>query len=621
MVMAASFSSKEDEIKVLQAQLQERDKTIIQQTVMLQSLQVTVSDLKQTIEWLREDLKELKGEAKGKKDFKEKGKDKGNKHVLKDSFQAPAPFVPKTMLAEPEWQQVKRKEKKKLTKEETQVQLRREDWPVPIIEHEAFGDGREGIAIVSQTMGETLLSQMKYCRGQMAVLTNKFIAGADSRQLEVQVRKPDGTTNVHVKYLTNLGDREVAPLQERKSEMEACTFQVENKTRRVVIQLHERYADKGLYSAARKQPRSAFVNWFKDEGVQDCLMHLSNPFVKQALDSETEWLEAVAYVRETSLGKCLGLSGRKGYFVNQFFDKDNVDDGSLRKVWFDPGTSLKDALERAARYSNFVCGLVCNRRGLGVRVPGSSFNDMVSKLLGAEAAADVLRRQGQKIYEISRAPPWLDFEDLQEQFRYQWNWETELVRYLRRGNTKVILVRAKGEPLKDSIIVQQHILPIQQAPLRPQSAITSFQMKTPVAASIPAVRQQQKPKVAISQNERRTSHSEEGAKTGALGSENGPRTEARDIMDFMRKEFSFFRHTLHEHEMKMEALGHEIFNLSEKVKEIDDEDEECDDPNLSDVDVDVDDELDLGIDDDVPLVRKSRKPMKRKLKKAKVTES
>ena len=525
---------------------------------------------------------------------------------------------------------MKRKEKKKLTKEETMVKLRHEDWPVPIIQPEAFGDGRDGIAIVSQVMGETLYSQMKHCRGQMAILTNKFIAGTDSRELEVQVRKADGTTSVHKKFLTNLGDKEVAPLQERKSEVEACTFRVENKTRRVVIQLHERYAEKGLYSAARKQPRLAFVNWFKELGAQECLIHLSNPFVKQALDSETEWLEAVAYVREVSLGKCLALSGRKGFFVNQFFDKDNVDDGSLRKVWLEPATSLKDALERAARYSNFVCGLVCNRRGLGVRVPGSSFNDMVSKLLGTDAAADVLRRQGQKIYEISRAPPWLDFEDLQEQFKLQWNWETELVRYLRRGNTKVILLRAKGVPLKDSIIVQHHILPIQQAPLRPQSSITSFQMRAPVAASIPASRQNQKPsttrhteKEAQATNQRdkdvrRGSLVEEGAKESLPDMGKNQRTDTMNILDFMRKEFSSFKQTLQEHEAIMESLSHQVSHLSKKFTAMDDE-EGCDDVSaLSDLDVD---EEELGIDDDVPLVGRSKKPVKRKQKKSRGNES
>ena len=68
------------------------------------------------------------------------------------------------------------------------------------------------------------------------------------------------------------------------------------------------------------------------------------------------------------------------------------------------------------------------------------------------------------VYEISKAPPWVDFDDLQSALKSTWNWEVDLVRSFQKWNTKNFLVRASTPPLMDSCVVQGHILLVQTAP-------------------------------------------------------------------------------------------------------------------------------------------------------------
>ena len=423
----------------------------------------------------------------------------------------------------------------------------------------------------------------------MAILTNKFISGSNGRMLEIRIRKADGSTGVNTKFLTNLGDVEVVTLQEKQDEVAACTFDLKDNTRKIVVQLHEKFAGPVLYSKAKKQTRLAFENWFQEIGVKDSIMHLNNPYMKQTEDTKDEWIEAVAFVRYSNLGECLRQSGRRGFFVNQFYDKDFIDDGRHRKVWFEDGTSLMEAESRIARYPLHVIGLICNRRGLGVRVPASSHLDMVSKLVSVEAAAEVQRRQGQKIYEISRVPPWVDFDDLQIEGQSHWKWEVELVRYLRRGNTKNILVRAKDAPLKDSIVVQAHILPLQLAPERPTVPVARLNLRKTVVAT---------PSKLVLPTPRES----ERARAKERESDKSKISQSRqeDPIDMLLKQFAEFpvkvNKQLHDGGILMNSIQRKFSQLSDRMAQAEMETEEFDMTDLSDVDVELIDD-----DDSCPL--------------------
>ena len=367
--------------------------------------------------------------------------------------------------------------KDKIKDDQTKVihfpRLRAEDWQVPVVEACALRDGGRGIALTSQREGEEVYQQMNFCKGAMAVLTPKPIAQAESQKVEVLVRKPNGTTDCVRKFLTNVGDTPVDC--DVKEEVEACTLNLKNKTRKVVLQFQRAYADPMEYAYAKEAPRLSFEKWLKDFGLRDAAVNINTPFVRRV--GASEWLEAIVFVSELSLGQFLTKSGQKGMFVNPFFDQDMIDDGCLKKLWFEPGTTLQAALSRTARHSNMVIGLVCNPLGLGARVNVAHLEAMKEKLLTPSENERMSKRDGQKFYQASKIPPWVDYDDFRLQVKNQWNWEIDLVRIVSGFGTKTFIVRSQNPPPKEMFIIDYHKVPVQLAPERPKPQAERLQLQ------------------------------------------------------------------------------------------------------------------------------------------------
>ena len=51
-----------------------------------------------------------------------------------------------------------------------------------------------------------------------------------------------------------------------------------------------------------------------------------------------------------------------------------------------------------------------------------------------------LAKRGTKVFQISKVPAWVDFDDLRFEFKLQWKWEIELVKTAGRFATKTFIV-------------------------------------------------------------------------------------------------------------------------------------------------------------------------------------
>ena len=83
--------------------------------------------------------------------------------------------------------------------------------------------------------------------------------------------------------------------------------------------------------------------------------------------------------------------------------KDAPSPVNLKLVWLENEVTLDDALSKAGRFEGRAKGLVCGKRGLGVRVPEDKFEEVLFKFLGPIAGAKEMKTQGQEVYEISKA--------------------------------------------------------------------------------------------------------------------------------------------------------------------------------------------------------------------------
>ena len=133
---------------------------------------------------------------------------------------------------------------------------------------------------------------------------------------------------------------------------------------------------------------------------------------------------------------------------------------------------------------------MANKSGLGVRVPKGDFMDMVGKFVNPMSAAKEIRRQGQKIYEVSRAPPWLDADELVMTLRAQWSWDVDYLRTIKKWNTKTILLKSSETPKRDTIICDHHKMTVQLAkerePIRPSSRFITGEKKPNTAPPRPS---------------------------------------------------------------------------------------------------------------------------------------
>ena len=273
------------------------------------------------------------------------------------------------------------------------------------------------------------------------------------------------------KFFTCVGDKDFKPGYEKTNLVSECTLKLTNKTKKVVLQFQERFADKKMFEHSLKDSYLPFDGWLKETDLAKDMCFTSRPFLKEI--GEQRWFEMVATIRETSLVKFLQASGHGGIFVNTFLEKGDTNEFSI--VWLEDDISLKEALSRASRHNTTSRGVVANKRGLGIRVLKSDFMDMVGKFVNPMNAAKEIRRQGQKIYEVSRAPPWLDVDELVMTLRTQWSWDVDYLRTIKNWNTKTVLLKSSEAPKRDTIILEHHRMTVQLAkekePTRPSSRL------------------------------------------------------------------------------------------------------------------------------------------------------
>ena len=440
-------------------------KDLIQkQEQQIQEFQIQIAKLVAEVSTLRTQLSNGSGALPSSADVPFEGK-------TKSGAQSDGPKP--TSSGEDGWSVVRQKRDKR---EQTPIrgvglQLRSEDWNVPVVTVSAFRDGANGIALTTQREGEDAYNEMIFCKGSMGVLTPKPIPAAESQEVEVLVRRANGQTDTVKKYLTNVGD---TPIQcDSAADVDACTLRMENKTKKLMLQIHKDYATEQLYAAAKQVPKVAVDKWLANVGLRDGTLNIGSPYIRKTGDSE--WVETVLVVRDLLMGQFLTYSGKEGVFIAPYYDKDNLDDGTLKKIMFEKGTTLDQALSRAARHANLTVGLCVNARGLGVRVNALHYKDMVTKILSAPAAAAVLQRDGQKFYQMTKVPPWVDFGDLRATLRDQCKWEVELVRTWTRYGSKAFIVRASYPPPLDVFIIEHHKVPVQLAPDRPRPQVQVLQ--------------------------------------------------------------------------------------------------------------------------------------------------
>ena len=145
--------------------------------------------------------------------------------------------------------------------------------------------------------------------GAMAVLTPKPIAQTESRKVGVLVRTVNSATDCVRKFLANVGDTPVN--SDMKEEVEACTLNLKNKTKKVVLQFQKAYADPMEFAYVKEAPRLTFEKWLKDFGLRDAPVNINTPFALRAVASE--WLEATVFISELMLVQFLQNPKRKGY--------------------------------------------------------------------------------------------------------------------------------------------------------------------------------------------------------------------------------------------------------------------------------------------------------------------
>ena len=385
------------------------------------NLHETIKALNALIETLREEIAELKKDkAKAERnDFKDKvkdnnkGQDKSNEDDEdqgKDKGKTSFHFSSSSS----EWKTVKAKTTPITSATLGPLTLRASDWPLPILTSAELKVVAKSVLFANQAEAEKLYADIKNCRGRMGLNTPRLIEGSGGREIEVIFENMAKRMTRRTCFITTIGDEpEVRALYEKKSVIDACTFKLSNTTKRVVISLQAKYTSKEDFLLAARAPRAALHGWLKENDLHQDLRFVTQLFMKRLEDKE--WMEAVATIHEGAVDKYLKASGKSGWFIKPWLDRNEPEDHGTQIIWVGEEVPLSDALSKADRYGEQVRCLAFNKRVLGIRVMAASYKSLLSKILPADSAAEVLRKKGQKIYEVSHVPPWVDAKELREQ--------------------------------------------------------------------------------------------------------------------------------------------------------------------------------------------------------------
>ena len=447
-----------------EAKIEQQQKFIIQ-------LQGLITSLQKTIEELNKKLENFEGKASAS----EKPRTTDVKPIVMEGWSE----VKKTRKKGPprrnEQETQERDKKDQSSTENLSKYLVLDDWDVPLVSAEELCMKDKGFTFVPQRTGEELFEEiggrmLSAPKGALAIVTPKQISAAANkcREIKVRIKKNSGAVEFITRWITNLGDTIVKPCNEKKAAINAATLNVKNETSRIVVMFVKKHMNVKDYEAAKIAPDVPFDLWLKKCSMEKVL-YRSRPSVK--VIGEDEWLEVIITVSNPVVNRLLQSSGRDGVFTKIFKTKDSLEEPLSRVVWLGIEATLSDAIEKAKPVESRTLGLEVGRRSLGIRVPTDYFKEVLPVILPKTLADAELKKQDQKIYEISKAPPWIAFEQLQESFKGLWAWEIELVRVMNRFGSKTFLVRASKPPPREAAIVDKQWMPIRLAPERPRQEV------------------------------------------------------------------------------------------------------------------------------------------------------
>ena len=183
------------------------------------------------------------------------------------------------------------------------------------------------------------------------------------------------------------------------------------------------------YEAVKIAPDVPFDLWLKKCSMDKvlCRSRLSVKVI-----GEDEWLEVVITITNSEVNELLRFSGRDGASTKICKTTDSPEEPLSRVVWLGIESTLSDAIEKTKPVESRTLGLEVGRRGLGIRVSTDHFKEVLPVILPNTLAGAELKKQTQKIYEMSKAPHWIAFEQPLQSFKSPRSWEIELVRVMHR---------------------------------------------------------------------------------------------------------------------------------------------------------------------------------------------
>ena len=354
------------------------------------------------------------------------------------------------------------------------------DWSIPVLKVEQVDANASGVVLVTQAQANKIYEQLRgnnflNVTGQLAILSPAAIDAAEgaSRPLTVKIKTQAGRLDTVRKFLTDLGSTPVKAKSEGQSEFEKYVLAMPNNTVRIVVQMSRTYMKEVDYHAARNSPNMAFKWWANALQIEKAITYSSMAQVKTTQD--LEWIESVITVPKDRRDEILMASGARGVFTKPFLSKDVPDDTHTKILWLQPETSLDDALVTLSHVSMKAFGLVSGRRGLGLRIRQNLFHEVARLILPAREATEEIKRSMQRLFEITKVPPWVNFDDLKETMKGGvWAWDIELVKEVRQFGKKLFVVRALQDPPRDCAIVNNQWMPIQPAKEQPRAKVQTM---------------------------------------------------------------------------------------------------------------------------------------------------
>ena len=354
------------------------------------------------------------------------------------------------------------------TKEATEPQapklkLRAEDWNLTVGEGKDFHDGAGVVALLAQDAGERIYADLKGASGNMGMLTPRIIsdAGERSKLIEVKAINEHGRLVLLKRFLTTIGEyTQIRPTSESSKMKTAETLDLVNNTVKVVLKVAKIPCKAALFARAKASPLTEVTKYLVQKELRDKVLFSTRPLHKEIKGSE--WIESILTVKMEHLKTFHKLSGEAGVFFSIFREGNDIEK-QWRIAKFAEDTTLDQALEKNNHYATASHGLVLGPWGIGMRLATNNFIDNVQKIFGEAAAAKEREKQGQKFYEISKIPPWVDFAAIKSKLEEKLEWATTLVRVIKGWNTKTFIVRSSNPPPRDTAIIADHRVLIQAA--------------------------------------------------------------------------------------------------------------------------------------------------------------